>query len=686
MIYLRASMSLLHPEFLLALTALAVPIIIHLFNFRRFKRVVFPNVRFLKEVDLKTRSKNRLKHLLVLLSRLLAVAALVFAFARPFIPADDNDKAVKTRHVAVYVDNSFSMNLENDSGNLLAQGINIADKIADSYGPNDRFLLLTNEFKAEHQRLLSIDEFKEAVASVAESPATRSYSEIYERASDALGRLDGEARTLFYISDLQSRSFDPVNASPDTLMNTKILQLEHAGQGNVYVDSLWFESPVRSTHNPERIGVRVVNSSGKDLYDIPVRLTIDGVQKALGTMTLKPFSTVDSVLTYTNANTGWQYGAVSIKDHPIIFDDALNFAYEVEEKCNISILGPAEPRTKVARVFGKDPFYEISQSELRQVDVSSFLEKDLIVLAGVNTVSSGVARELSKFVSEGGSVCFIPGTEIDQNSINEFLLAVQAQSISDIRSREMKVSDIDVDHPLFQDVFDQIPRNMNLPKAQRYLSFNSRVESVEERVMRLQDGNAFLSAYPIGKGRSYIFATGLDASLSDLGAHSIFITSLLRMAEISGGTPRIYHEIGSDQPVELRLGERPADAVYSIETTEGDFSFIPEQRTQGSQTLLFDRGQISTAGVYYVKSDTQERAIVAYNYNRQESKMEFISQEEALSDLERNGTLSASFIDVASMETGSFSAAVAGSPLWRYFIIAALVFLAIEVLLLKFWK
>lgn len=679
-------MSLLHPEFLLALTALAVPIIIHLFNFRRFKRVVFPNVRFLKEVDLKTRSKNRLKHLLVLLSRLLAVAALVFAFARPFIPVNDNDKVVKSRHLAVYVDNSFSMSLENEQGNLLAQSIGVASKIADSHGPNDRFLLLTNDLKAEHQRLLSADEFKEAVASIQESPASRSYSEIYDRASDALGRSEAEARTLFYISDLQERSFDPVNARPDTLMNTRIIQLAHAGQGNVYVDSLWFESPVRSTHSPERIGVRVVNASGKDLYDIPVRLTIDGVQRALGTMTLKPFSSVDSVLTYSNERTGWQRGNISIKDHPIIFDDALNFAYEVEENCNIAILGPTKDRTKVKRIFDKDLYYKVSESELRQIDVSTIQNQDLIVLAGVNSVSSGVSRELSKFVSEGGSVCFIPGNEVDRNSINEFLLTLQANTIAEVRNREMKVSDIDVDHPLFQDVFDQTPRNMNLPKVQRFLSFNSRVQSVEERVMRLQDGHSFLSAYPIGKGRSFIFATGLDAAASDLGAHSIFITSLLRMAEMSGGTPVIYEEIGSDRPVELRLGERPTDAVYSIISSDGTFSFIPEQRSQGSQTLLFDRGQLSEAGIYGVTTGTEEKALIAYNYDRQESRMEFMSKDEAMADLERNGTLTASFIDIETLQSGDFSAAIAGSPLWRYFIIAALIFLAIEVLLLKFWK
>ncbi len=679
-------MSLLHPEFLLALAALAVPIIIHLFNFRRFKKVVFPNVRFLKEVDLKTRSKNRLKHLLVLFSRLLAVAALVFAFARPFIPADENDKVVETHHVGVYLDNSFSMNLENQDGNLLAQGIKMAERVADSYGPNDRFLLLTNDLKAEHQRLLSADEFKEAVGAVTQSPASRNYSEIYERASDALGRAEGEARTLFYISDLQERSFDPVNANPDTLMNTRVIQLSHAGQGNVYMDSLWFESPVRSTHSPERIGVRVVNASGKDLFDMPVRLTIDGVQKALGTMTLKPFSAVDSVLTYNNEKTGWQKGQVSIKDHPIIFDDALNFAYEVDENCSIAILGPEDTRSKVSRIFSKDPYYKVIESDLRQVDVSSFLDQDFIILAGVNSVSSGVALELSKFVNDGGSVCYIPGTEVDRNSINELMLTLEANTISDLRSRAMKVSDIDVEHPLFQDVFDQTPRNMNLPKVQRYLSFNKRIQSVEERIMLLQDGNVFLGAYPSGKGSSYIFASGLDTKDSDLGSHSIFITSLLRMAEMSGGSPQIYHVIGSDRPVELRLGERPSDAVYSFAAATGDFSFIPEQRTQGSQTLFFDRGQMKDAGIYEVRSDTEEKALVAYNFDRQESKMEFISQEEALEELERNGTLSASFVDVESMQSGNFSAAVAGSPLWRYFIIAALIFLAIEVLLLKFWK
>ena len=81
-------MQFLYPTFLYALLALAIPIIIHLFFFRRFKKVYFTNVRFLKEIKEETSARQRLKNLLVLLMRLLAMAALVLAFAQPFLPQD----------------------------------------------------------------------------------------------------------------------------------------------------------------------------------------------------------------------------------------------------------------------------------------------------------------------------------------------------------------------------------------------------------------------------------------------------------------------------------------------------------------------------------------------------------------------------------------------------------------------
>ena len=78
-------MSFAYPEFLFALAAISVPIVIHLFNFRRFKKVYFSDIRFLKDVEIETKSRNKLKNLLILLSRILAITFLVMAFAKPVI-------------------------------------------------------------------------------------------------------------------------------------------------------------------------------------------------------------------------------------------------------------------------------------------------------------------------------------------------------------------------------------------------------------------------------------------------------------------------------------------------------------------------------------------------------------------------------------------------------------------------
>ena len=83
-------MEFVNPGFLYGLIAVAIPVIIHLFNFRRFRKVFFTNVEFIKELKQETRKQSKLKHLLVLLARILAVAAIVLAFARPYIPVEEN--------------------------------------------------------------------------------------------------------------------------------------------------------------------------------------------------------------------------------------------------------------------------------------------------------------------------------------------------------------------------------------------------------------------------------------------------------------------------------------------------------------------------------------------------------------------------------------------------------------------
>src|SRR5688572_4744487 len=128
-------MTFLYPSFLWALTAVLVPVIIHLFNFRRYKKVYFSNVRFLRELQLESKSRSRLREILVLTARCLALAALILAFCRPFIPEEGHQKQVSgPASLSIYIDNSFSMENVNRQGRLLDVAKQRARDIVKAYG------------------------------------------------------------------------------------------------------------------------------------------------------------------------------------------------------------------------------------------------------------------------------------------------------------------------------------------------------------------------------------------------------------------------------------------------------------------------------------------------------------------------------------------------------------------------
>src|SRR6201999_3773847 len=179
-------MHFLYPAFLFALAALAIPVIIHLFNFRKYQKVYFSNVQFLKEVQEQQASRRNLKERLILLARLLTILFLVLAFARPFIPGKNAVNSGKQQAVSIFVDNSYSMQALNKEGSLLDEAKRRAKEIASAYNINDRFQLLTQDFEGKHQRLLSRDEFNDAVDAVKISPQSRNLQQIVSRQQSLL--------------------------------------------------------------------------------------------------------------------------------------------------------------------------------------------------------------------------------------------------------------------------------------------------------------------------------------------------------------------------------------------------------------------------------------------------------------------------------------------------------------------
>jgi len=274
-------MKFVNPSFLFALSAISIPILIHLFNFRKFKTVYFTNVRFLREVKEETQSKSQLKHLLVLLARILAITFLVLAFAQPYIPWKQHTLLTGSRAISVYIDNSFSMDAENKNGRLLDEAKKDAREIAAAYKPTDQFQLLTNDFEGRHQRLLNREEFLENVDEVKLSPDVRTVSEVFSRQADVLnhsGAVKG-GKSAFLISDFQKGMCDLEKVKNDTAIAVRLIPVIPGETRNLYIDSCWFETPVRKLNQPEAMHIRIRNASSQDYANIPMKLFINGQQK-----------------------------------------------------------------------------------------------------------------------------------------------------------------------------------------------------------------------------------------------------------------------------------------------------------------------------------------------------------------------------------------------------------------------
>src|SRR5690554_527207 len=112
-------MSFLYPTFLFALLTIAIPVIIHLFSFRRYKTIYFSNVNLLKKIKRESRKKSQLKQLLMLLARIFTIVFLVFAFAQPYMPVENETQTESEEVIGIYIDNSFSMNALSEKGQLI---------------------------------------------------------------------------------------------------------------------------------------------------------------------------------------------------------------------------------------------------------------------------------------------------------------------------------------------------------------------------------------------------------------------------------------------------------------------------------------------------------------------------------------------------------------------------------------
>jgi hypothetical protein len=677
-------MQFLYPTFLFALAALAIPIIIHLFYFRRFKKVYFTNVRFLKEVKEETSARSKLRNLLVLLMRLLAVAFLVFAFAQPFIPAKNTEVKKGSKAVSLFVDNSFSMKALSSDVPLIDKAKQRAREIVDAYPPDTRFQVLTNDFEGRHQRLYSQDEVSNLIEEIRISPAVKQLSSVTSRMKQTLNSGDADNKAIYLLSDFQKNITD-IQGETDTTIEMSLLPLQAVRENNIGIDSAWFEAPVQMLNQLNKLLVRVRNYTGEDAENVRLSMLYRGENKPAGTMTIPAQSFVVDTINITVLEPGWQQVTLNITDYPIQFDDNYYLDFLVAEQISVLSINDARPNDNLQAAFRGFGNYVLTNATSSQLDYSRLSGYQLIVLNELTSISTGLAFELQQFVKNGGNLLVFPNKNANIQSYRDFLNGFPADEYQRFEEAQKQVSYINTDEFVFNDVFDNKSANLKLPSTLGAFQLSRFQNRKAEQLLTYRDGEPYLSKYQVEQGNLYLCAAPLNTAYNDLVRNGeIFIPLLYKTAISSGQTRPVAYTIGKDDQIEFPITQTTGnETVYKLKGKAEEF--IPEQRTIGAKAILGVSQQIPEAGFYELFLNPGEQLYqYAFNYDRQESDLTYLNTDE----LQNKVGPSTSVLDISdsSYLTQTIEEISQGIVLWRWCIVLALIFLGIEVLLLRFWK
>lgn len=674
-------MQFLFPGFLLAALAIAIPILIHLFYFRRFKPIYFTNVRFLREIKEETASRSRLRNLLVLLARILAILALVAAFAQPFLPkgeaAGQGPKAV-----GIYVDNSFSMGAMSKDVSLLEVAKTKALSIVEGYGPEDRFQIMSNDYSGQEQRLLSREQAQDLISSIQLSPRVQDLETVLQRQQQILRQESERKKYSYLISDFQ-RNTSGIGDFKDTSMTIAAIHLQAVQEQNVSIDSAWFEGPVLIVQQANSLVVQMTNHGDEDVEQVRLSLIENGQEKPISQLAIPKGMTVSDTLVYTPQRPGWEPLVLKITDYPVQFDDQYFLTSEVKQRIGILVIHGGRPTPYLERgIRGIQAFDSRFQQE-NQVDYSQFANYQMIVLDELTGLSSGLISELDQFIRGGGNVLVFPkGDQPQLAGYADLCTRAEARSFDSWESVIREVSELNTRSFVFQDVYTNARSNLKLPTSKGNYRLKSNRPVNEEVLISYRDGQPMMSRYPLELGNLFLSAAPLSVEYSDLGSTGeVFIPMLYKMALSGRSHHRLAYTIGRDEEVELTVpARRTAESLLRLRSETEEF--VPVQRYIGTRVKLGVTDGLEQAGIYQVMDDkNSETGAVAFNFDRVESDLEM---------LDADGIKANGFVIPDETALADLSIWVGeqerGVVLWRWCVILALMFIAIESLLLRFWK
>jgi len=637
-----------HPEVLYALFLLLIPVIIHLFQLRRFQKIDFTNVAFLKKVTIETRKSSQLKKWLTLLFRLLAIACIVFAFAQPFTASQT---ALNTeKETVLYVDNSYSMQAKGANGPLLQR---VLQQLYEQTSGESTLSWFTN---TDTRKDVSIQDFKGEILSVAYVQKQLSPEEVLLKAQQLFSTSQSAEKRLLYISDMQLIDAE-LPTIPDNI-TVEIVQPRPVSASNVSIDTAFV---VSKNANTTKLNVRV-SGQGDVPQTIPVSLYNSGTLIAKIAADLSENS--GSTISFDIENPEGFKGKLELNDPNLLYDNSLYFTINTPKK--IKVLSINEVNSNFLTRLFNQPEFEYKRQQADNLNYNDIPDQNFVILNELQSIPPSLSNALTSFLSGGGSLMIIPSVDANIGSYNNLIGTIGVGSFSEKATQEKKISQIVFAHPLYESVFEKQVVNFQYPKVNEYFITSTTATAA----LRFEDSKPFI----LQAGNVYLSTAPLNIENSNFQSSPLIVPTFYNMAMRSLPLADLYYESGRQNTfaVPVNLSQ---DEILQIRDSVS--TFIPLQQTKANQVIITTLDEPRESGNYSIEKEGEIIEGISYNYNRSESRLQYLEAEDWQNA--RNYNNVASMFDTIAEENSINS-------FWKWFVIFALVFLILELLVLKFYK
>lgn len=674
-------MTFIFPSILWALSLVIIPILIHLFHFKKNKTLYFSSLTFLNIVDNQNKSTKNLKHFLILLTRVLMFICIIISFAQPILKNSLRTESISNT-VSIYIDNSFSMSKTGIEGELLSQAKENAKDFIKKSNLDLKFKIITNELSSLQQNNLNKVDAINKVDEIKLTPISRKLSDVINWNSNYTEQY--KIKNLILYSDFQKNT-STLNKTPsDSLTNIYAIKLSPTNENNLYIDSVWFNNPYHIKNTQNDINIRIQNKNNEDLKNIEINITLKGLNRTLFTDINSNSKKIVS-FNYIETETKQNKGKITINDNHCSFDNSYYLNYNITKNINVLLINCENQSKNIKAVYELDDFYSINEIDKKSITYNHFNQNDLIILNGITEINPGLTQSLNEFVEKGKSIIIFPGIIEETNviNLNSLLNKLKLPELIDISENGNMLKSINYETVFFKPIFEKKPDNLNIPLIKK--SFITRTSTPTLSLIKLQNGNSLF--FKSQNSKSYLFASSLNKEFSDFVSSALFPSILLRTAEMSLEYLPNAITLGKNAFVQLNnfnYSESP------IHISNGELDIIPQTELKNNQLSVY-LGELETisnikAGNFDVLQNKKIINEISVNYDRKESDTEYLSLNQINERFEISYPNKNKILELKNGNLPINLELKKDKEYWKHFLILSLFLILLEIFLLKFWN